>query len=226
MKLSENDFITKQIHFDFAGVEIDFLEVVNHQELVDQFNAQIESSMDQPSKDKLAPYWSRLWFSSIALGEYLAEQKIVEPGMKVIELGCGLGLSGIVASKMGGDVTFTDYDPNALIFAKKSWELNDASPAKFEIMDWNDPNPDFKADLVLGADVAYGPDFGNLLMKTFDVVCKPGGLILLTDPMRSFAKEFYNNFETSIYEASLIRKKMKYEGRSQTQRITSLKKPV
>ena len=40
----------------------------------------------------------------------------------MLELGCGLGFSGIVAGKMGAEVTFTDYLQEPLDFAKRNWE--------------------------------------------------------------------------------------------------------
>lgn len=223
MELEGKKVNTEIIHFDFNGIPIQLIRVTNNTELENQF---IERSNDEQAlKDKLTPYWSRLWRASIAIGEYLAAEPVIQPGMKVIELGCGLGLGGVVASKLGGEVIFTDYDPNALVFAKKNWELNSKNPASFEIMDWNEPNPALQADLVIGADVAYGPDFGKLLLKTFDVVCKPGGTILLSDPMRAFSNDFYKSFETSKFQTTYTELLLRFEGLAQYQRITKLVMP-
>lgn len=226
MKLVEKDFVPEPIRLNLSGLSIDFIRIYNHQELVNRFQSLSDSKMEQAELDKLSPYWARLWHGSIALGEYLVEEQLIQPGMKVIELGCGLGLAGVVASKLGGEVIFTDYDPNALIFAKKNWELNSTTPACFELMDWNHPNPDFAANVVLGADIAYGPNFRHVLLQTFDTVCKPGGTIVLSDPMRSLSKFFYEDFESSSYNTTYSRRRIILDGLSQTQRITKLVKPV
>ena len=65
-------------------------------------------------QDERIPYWGELWPSSIALSEFLNENSELISGKKIIEIGCGLGLAGIVAAKLGGTVTLTDYLPAAL----------------------------------------------------------------------------------------------------------------
>ncbi len=46
---------------------------------------------------------------------------------KVLDLGTGSGLQGIVAAKKGCETTFVDIDENALAFARQNAELNKVS---------------------------------------------------------------------------------------------------
>jgi len=49
------------------------------------------------------PYWAHLWTGSRALARWVA-MEIECPGKRVVEIGCGLGLAGIVAARRGGSV--------------------------------------------------------------------------------------------------------------------------
>src|SRR4051812_32331908 len=59
------------------------------------------------------PYWARLWPSGLALAEALAAAP-PQPGTRVLELGCGLGLPSIVAARAGADVLATDAASDAV----------------------------------------------------------------------------------------------------------------
>ncbi|KAL6555539.1 hypothetical protein OROHE_007211 [Orobanche hederae] len=49
-----------------------------------------------------------VWPSSIVLAEYVWQQKTWFCGANVVELGAGTSLPGLVAAKVGADVTLTD----------------------------------------------------------------------------------------------------------------------
>ena len=60
-------------------------------------------------QDDYMPYWAYLWPGAYFLGEALAREE-VRPGEPALEIGCGLGLAGLLAVARGWHVTFTDYD--------------------------------------------------------------------------------------------------------------------
>ena len=47
------------------------------------------------------PYWCRPWPSALMLATALTQQPHLVRGLRVLELGCGLGLCGIAAAKAG-----------------------------------------------------------------------------------------------------------------------------
>src|SRR5581483_942708 len=55
--------------------------------------------------DEFLPYWAELWPAALALADALPEVA----GLRVCELGCGLGLPSLVAAARGADVTATDW---------------------------------------------------------------------------------------------------------------------
>src|SRR3954467_6625421 len=59
----------------------------------------------------LMPYWSVLWRSGVALGRELADSQL--RGMRVVELGCGLGVPSLVAALAGAAVLATDESDEA-----------------------------------------------------------------------------------------------------------------
>ncbi|MBL0138174.1 MAG: methyltransferase domain-containing protein [Bacteroidetes bacterium] len=156
------------------------------------FNELIRKGEDHPDvQDERIPYWADLWPSAIALSNYLISSSIIQPGQHVLEIGCGLGLPGIVAGKLGAKVTLTDYMPEPLVFAEHNWKLNNPQPASFQILDWRNPDPSFASDLVLAADVAYETKAFSDLINAFGVLVKPGGTLLLAEPNRAFAQSFF-----------------------------------
>ena len=179
---------TKKETFDLDGLPIEIFRITNAEDLIEDFFGLDEK--DEAFQDEQIPYWADLWHSAIALGHFLVQQKLIAPGMKVTEIGCGLGFSGIVASKLGAEVIFTDYLQAAVDFAQKNWNLNEGNPARFERMDWRNPNPDFSADLILAADVAYETKAYDALLKTFETLCAPGKTILVSDPNRVHTRPF------------------------------------
>ncbi|KPV77504.1 uncharacterized protein RHOBADRAFT_41497 [Rhodotorula graminis WP1] len=61
-------------------------------------------------------YSSFVWNASILLADKIAAKEIEVEGKRVLELGAGLGLPGLVAAHVGADlVVLTDYDESAAL---------------------------------------------------------------------------------------------------------------
>jgi predicted nicotinamide N-methyase len=137
--------------------------------------------------DERFPYWAELWPSSLALAEFLAARD-VPTGVAAVELGCGTGLVGVVAARLGARVLFTDYEPDALAFARANHALNLGTPGRTRLVDWRDPPADLAADLVLAADVLYERRFLTPFLDTLERVLRPDGTALVAEPGRSVAE--------------------------------------
>ena len=74
------------------------------------------------AREEFLPYWADLWPSAIELAHVVAGWDLA--GASVLELGCGLALPGIAAALRGGDVTVSDWSPDALVFAADNAERN------------------------------------------------------------------------------------------------------
>jgi len=187
------DYQTEELQIDVAGIAIKILQIANVDELFEALIAKGKTHEDV--LDERIPYWAELWPAAIGLSQHLIKSDVIKPGVKVTEIGCGLGLPGIIAGKLGADVTLTDYLAEALNFTKQNWELNNTQIAKFMQMDWRQPAPTLAADVVLASDVTYEKRFFEFLPNAFRMLCKPGGKILVSDPSREAAKTFFDSIE-------------------------------
>src|SRR5262249_16687395 len=73
--------------------------------------------------DEYLPYWTDLWPAARMLAKVIWREAW-PPGLEALEVGCGLGLPGIVALARGLQVTFSDCDATALRFAAANARLN------------------------------------------------------------------------------------------------------
>ncbi len=141
-------------------------------------------------QDERIPYWADLWHAAIGLAEYVLASADIGPGVEVLELGCGLGLSGIAAGKKGARVLLTDYLSEALELAELLWWENLGTPAHCQRLDWRQIDPALQPDFVLAADVAYEErNFGPLL-EAFSHFTQQGAIVLLSEPGRRFTQPF------------------------------------
>eukprot|EP00732_Lithocolla_globosa_P004489 Lithocolla_globosa_v1_NODE_4164_length_1496_cov_2.805690.p1 type:complete len:184 gc:universal NODE_4164_length_1496_cov_2.805690:1413-862(-) len=118
-------------------------------------------------------YGSFTWPSSRLLAEYLLENPVRVASRRVLELGSGTSLPGLVAAKLGAsEVTLTDADSKTLKNCRTMVELNQLKD-KVGVMklEWGRYNPDFVqlatrgVDVILAADCFYDPaSFENALV--------------------------------------------------------------
>jgi predicted nicotinamide N-methyase len=179
---------TQTTTLELEGLEVTISYITNLDELLDALIKKGEDHEDY--RDQRIPYWADLWHSAIALGRYLVREKVIQPGLSVTEIGCGLGLPGIVAGMLGAEVLLTDYLAEPLAFLKTNWEQNSKDPLRTLQMDWRQPAVDLQTDLLLASDVAYEQRFFADLEQAFKLMMRPGGRILLTEPSREMAKDF------------------------------------
>jgi predicted nicotinamide N-methyase len=139
--------------------------------------------------DEKMPYWAELWPSGIALATLLAEETLPLRNVRVLELGCGLGLPSIVAAQLGAHVTATDYYPEALDLLGINAALNGVSVRTREV-DWRTPPDLGRFDVVMAADVLYERWQTACMVDMLARTLLPTGRAILIDPDRVTAREF------------------------------------
>ncbi len=135
----------------------------------------------------MAPYWSVLWRSGVALARELDGMDL--SGLRVVELGFGLGVPSIAAARAGADVLATDADGEALDLLAQNAGLNDVQ-IETATVDWADPDELIRRapfDLVLAADVLY--ERGSVA-QLLSLLPQLAAEVWLADPGRPAAVAF------------------------------------
>ncbi len=145
--------------------------------------------------DDYMPYWAYLWPGAFFLAEAVAREPWpIQPGqvpLQALEIGCGVGLAGLVALGRGLAVCFTDYDRAPLQFVRRSAAENGFHPDLYttRLLDWRDL-PDETFPVILGSDVLYERRLVPLVAGLLAQLLQPGGLGLIACPGRSSAEGF------------------------------------
>jgi predicted nicotinamide N-methyase len=142
------------------------------------------------------PYWAELWPSGIALAAAIAREPGALHGKRVLELGCGLGVTAIAALRAGADLLVTDYASEALaLCALNALDQAGAVLAQLQI-NWRDPSPALLVaagkgfPLVLAADVLYESRDVEPLLSLVERLVAPRGELWLAEPGRVPAARF------------------------------------
>ena len=151
--------------------------------------AQSDRLLDHPAvheafdRDEYMPYWADLWPASRMLAKAIFRETWT-PGTEALEIGCGLGLPGIVALSVGLRVTFSDYDSCALCFAADNARLNGFDDFRTLQLDWRNPPADLRLPVLLASDLIYELRNVEPIVDFIKGVLAPGGLCLITDQDR------------------------------------------
>ncbi len=86
------------------------------------------------------PLFGVLWPAGLVLAEEMSSFPIA--GKRVLEIGCGLGLSSLVLKRRGADITASDHHPLAEEFLLANVALNGLPEVPFRLAQWSGPNPD------------------------------------------------------------------------------------
>jgi len=159
-------------------------------ELPAEPEAMLEQALQEEASgvDGWDPYWGLLWAASPVTAALVLKQKWPSE-WTCLELGCGVGLTGIVALKAGLHVTFSDQSPAAVAVAQCNAARNGFPHAQGLVFPWHLP-PDQQFPLILASDVLYDRSGHEPLLTTLRSVLAPGGLVWIGDAGRNNAPHF------------------------------------
>jgi predicted nicotinamide N-methyase len=146
------------------------------------------------------PYWAELWDSAAGVGAVLLERAAGRgdsaapvssgfAGRSVLDLGCGMGLTGTVCAALGARVLMADLETPPLLFARLN-SLPWASRVRTRRVDWQADQLGERFDLIVGADILYERNQWEFLDAFWRGHLAPGGEILLGEPGRMTGDQF------------------------------------
>lgn len=183
-------------------LRVQFTRVADPQVVLDQICASIDRHERTTGRrvqgDSLGlPYWAELWDSAIGIGTWMAKTEWLMPAtllptekpLSVLDLGCGMGLSGTIAAMLRADVLFADMEADCLLFAKLNG-LRYSTQVDAKKVNWQTDDLKRKFDRIIGSDVLYDRTQWPFLDTFFRKHLAPDGKILLGEPGRQSGDDF------------------------------------
>ena len=195
----EREKLLRRIHRHYATItetvrighiELPFTRIADPDHVLDQVAQEADlrqrlSGRREPDEHLHLPYWAELWDSALGLAKFLVtlDARTRLASCSVLELGCGMGLSGTAAAACGARVLFADIEAPALLFARLN-SLPWASGVRTRRIDWGTERLAETFDLILGADILYERPQWASLDRFWREHLSPGGTVLLAEPGR------------------------------------------
>ncbi|KAJ1479551.1 putative methyltransferase-domain-containing protein, partial [Baffinella frigidus] len=138
---------------------------------------------------------SKVWESSLAMACWMQLNPHRFEGCRIMELGSGTGLGGMLLARGGaGSVTLSDFPGGGAVLipnlernvvANSAQDVTGNEPCKVMSLDWTAPptaDSDEGFQLVVGSDLVYDQDIITPLSKTALRLAENGGSIVLVSP--------------------------------------------
>jgi predicted nicotinamide N-methyase len=142
------------------------------------------------------PYWALLWPSGMALAEALFAGPVIARQGRILELGCGLGVTAIAALRSGAPLWAADCFADALAFCRYNTLRNTGLRPHPLLLDWRSSAGQDACvaagpfSLLLAADVLYEPEDIAPVLDLVPRLLAPGGAFWLAEPGRRVSRAF------------------------------------
>lgn len=172
---------------------------------VDQLFHVLQARGEAERLHELCPFFGNLWPAARGLARYLGKRgRGALQDKRVLEVGCGLALPGLVAARLGADVTVTDGHPEVPYFLQRNMTLNDLTGVRYVEADWRLEGILLGSfDLVIGSDVLYERTHPEYLARLIKSHLAPGGEVIVADPGRAYLQDFERRMQASGFVTSV-----------------------
>ncbi|MGD8987880.1 MAG: methyltransferase [Syntrophobacterales bacterium] len=199
----QQDYKTEIVPITVAGRTLRFLQIAD----LDNIIFQLLATSDLAATE--LPFWGKIWEASILLAAYLAAQPAV-PGRQILEIGSGMGVSGLFAAACGHEVILSDHEENILRFIRANALLNNLDNVSIIDVDWSKPAGQHRYDWIVGAEVVYHRPTYDHLVQFLQQALKPNGTIFLTKSTSLPASGFFSRL-TQHFKFKKLDKVMRSE---------------
>ena len=131
------------------------------------------------------PFWAFAWAGGQALARYLLDHRELTAGKRVLDLGCGSGLTAIAAAMAGAtEVLAADIDPFSLAATHLNAATNGCIVATTDRDMLDDATCDF--GVILVGDLFYERQLADRVLGYIERAKIGGAISLIGDPQRSY----------------------------------------
>ncbi|XP_016417930.1 protein-lysine methyltransferase METTL21B isoform X3 [Sinocyclocheilus rhinocerous] len=140
-----------------------------------------------------------VWDSALHLCQFFESESLDLSGTRIIELGGGTGLVGIVAARLERNIAantpLSGWPSDGPAVSALAWGLDHSRFSS----SW---------DFVLGADIVYLPETFPLLLDTLVHLCRDGAVVYLASTMRREhgAQDFYDRMLPQMFSVELVQR--------------------
>ncbi len=130
------------------------------------------------------PLFGLVWQSGEILAELMTDYRI--DGLRVLEIGCGVGLASLVLNERHADISATDVHPSAGDYLQHNTQLNNGRHIPFFRTAWeDDQSEEFgQFDLIIGSDLLYERPHSKSLSMFIQHFAKPKSEIIIVEAGR------------------------------------------
>lgn len=144
------------------------------------------------------PLFGIIWPSSEVLAHFMSFYPI--DGIRILEVGCGIGLASLILNHRRADITCTDYHPEAKGFLQENTRINNGPEIPFIRTAWSDKNTSLgKFDLIIGSDLLYERNHAAELSNFIDQHSNSYCDVIIVDPGRGQSAHFSQQMSTFGY---------------------------
>lgn len=162
------------------------------------------------------PFWVKIWEASIVLTDWLVHTEL-DKNQEILEIGAGMGITGLFLGAFGHRVTLTDNQADALALMEKNAAHNKIETVRISTLDWHKPNTDETWDIICGSELIYRKSDVAPVIEILRKKLKPGGTAYLAhDIARMSMMEFLMEAEK---EFDLSHKGMAFTGMGEKKQI-------
>lgn len=203
----------RPVTFDFDGLQVRLLVIKRLEDYVDT-----EALLRDPDAPE-PPYWAHVWPGSRTLAQRMLQAACAR--QRVVEIGCGLGLAGIVAALRGAAVTLFDVAPAGVQFARANAALNGCGVRVVQT-DIRCPGIRGLFDHCLAADVTYDPALQRAVASFVAAHLAPAGRAWCAESVRTLDQGFRCACEAHGLRVSECEAREFDEGREVPVRLTEV----
>lgn len=177
------------VHFEpvrLGEVAIDVLQISDLNAHIDRLLARASG----PETLRL-PFWAKIWPASFPMSLLLTR---MDPagGPRLLEIGAGVGLCGLVAARRGFDATISDIEPEALLFIRASILKNGLeATARAALLDFSTHRLETRFEVIVASEALYIPGSHVPLADCLLEHLAPGGQVLLASDIARPAPKFF-----------------------------------